>query len=292
MRVWAVALAASSVSVVVASWLFRRLDGPLYEPVRGGTPRGVGIGPALVVGCLAPRWLGLPVLALALPGFVDDAVGRRFVPGLGVEVGHLARGFGMLAAAVSAGWWFGFWTGLAVGFLPQPANIVDTQPRAWSFAVGVASLATLPWWTGWVGVVWAALVPYVVLDARGRVMLGDCGNSSLAVAAALACSGGDPVGVWVFVVVFVLAGAFYRFRVEPVLRRYLEGALGIPNPSFMDAVWDVVTGGALGDLVKALTFGRTEPPEVGRVGRLLGLRRLVLIGRSSVGERVRGGDGS
>ncbi|WP_456483419.1 hypothetical protein [Methanopyrus kandleri] len=282
-----VALVASAPATLAACAIFKFLDGPLYEPVRGGTPRGVGVIPALIYVYLAPLAHGVPVAAHAVLGFVDDALGRtptRF----GVEVGHLARGTAMLVAFGWCWWKFHPITGLVAGFLPQPANIVDMQPRAFTFAALIATVATLPWWNQTlVSVAWAALIPYVLLDLKGRVMLGDAGNASVATALLLACTRGDPVGSIAFLISFTLAGAFYRFKVEPRLREYLEERLGIEDPTIMDAVWDVLTGGALGDLIKAKTFGRTEVPECGRLARLLGYRRLVLIGRSTVGERVR-----
>ncbi len=284
------ALGASAAGTLTTARLFRLVDGPLYEPVRGGTPRGVGIVPALVYAGLVPEG-GVPVAILAALGFVDDALGRRFTR-LGVEVGHLARGLAMLLVLAWCWYHHGPVTGLVAGFLPQPANIVDTQPRAFTFALAVATLACLPLGTldpTSALVLWAALAPYVALDLRGRAMLGDGGNSSLAVAGLLAATRGDPVGALVFLTAFTLAGAWYRFRVEPRLREYLERELGIEEPTLMDAVWDVLTGGALGDLVKSLTFGRAEVPECGEWARRLGYRRLVLIGRSTVGERLRGG---
>ncbi|WP_148688511.1 hypothetical protein [Methanopyrus sp. SNP6] len=281
-----VALVASAPATLAACAVFRFLDGPLYEPVRGGTPRGVGVVPALIYAYLAPLTYGVPVVTHAVLGFVDDALGRTHTR-FGVEVGHLARGTAMLLAFGWCWWRFHPITGLVTGFLPQPANIVDMQPRAFTFAALTATVATIPWWNHTlVSVAWAALVPYVLLDLKGRTMLGDAGNASVATALLLACTRGDPIGAVAFLTSFTLAGAFYRFKVEPRLREYMEDRLGIEDPTFMDAVWDVLTGGALMDLIKVKTFGRTEVPECSRLARLLGYRRLVLIGRSTVGERV------
>ncbi len=284
------ALLLSTAGTLAAARLFRWVDGPLYEPVRGGTPRGVGIVPALVYALLSPVG-AVPALTLALLGFVDDALGRRPTR-LGVEVGHLSRGLAMLATLAWCWDRYGPITGLVAGFLPQPANIVDTQPRAFTFALAVATLSCVPLGTVdpvALAVLWAALAPYVALDLRGRAMLGDGGNAALAVAGMLAATRGDSLGALAFLAAFTLAGAWYRYRVEPRLREYLERELGIRDPSFMDAVWDVLTGGALGDLVKSWTFGRVRVPECGPWARRLGYRRLVLIGRSTVGRRLRAG---
>ena len=70
--------------------------GNLYEPVRGGTPRGIGIIPFIVISLFLPAGFNNLVLVMGLCALVDDVIGRRRIANLPIEIGQLARGIGML----------------------------------------------------------------------------------------------------------------------------------------------------------------------------------------------------
>ena len=49
--------------------------GNLYEPVRGGTPRGIGIIPFIVISLFLPAGYNNLVLVMGLCALVDDVIG-------------------------------------------------------------------------------------------------------------------------------------------------------------------------------------------------------------------------
>ena len=101
--------------------------GNLYEPVRGGTPRGIGIIPFIVISLFLPAGFNNLVLVMGLCALVDDVIGRRRIANLPIEIGQLARGIGMLCV-IGLGYPLMGISSILVALMIQPMNIADMQP--------------------------------------------------------------------------------------------------------------------------------------------------------------------
>ena len=102
--------------------------GNLYEPVRGGTPRGIGIIPFIVISLFLPAGFNNLVLVMGLCALVDDVIGRRRIANLPIEIGQLARGIGMLCV-IGLGYPLMGISSILVALMIQPMNIADMQPK-------------------------------------------------------------------------------------------------------------------------------------------------------------------
>ena len=101
--------------------------GNLYEPVRGGTPRGIGIIPFIVISLFLPAGFNNLVLVMGLCALVDDVIGRKRIANLPIEIGQLARGIGMLCV-IGLGYPLMGISSILVALMIQPMNIADMQP--------------------------------------------------------------------------------------------------------------------------------------------------------------------
>ena len=101
--------------------------GNLYEPVRGGTPRGIGIIPFIVISLFLHAGFNNLVLVMGLCALVDDVIGRRRIANLPIEIGQLARGIGMLCV-IGLGYPLMGISSILVALMIQPMNIADMQP--------------------------------------------------------------------------------------------------------------------------------------------------------------------
>lgn len=270
--------------------------GNLYEPVRGGTPRGIGIVPFIVISLFLPAGYNNLVLVMGLCALVDDVIGRRRIANLPIEIGQLARGIGMLCV-IGLGYPLMGISSILVALMIQPMNIADMQPGSAVSVVVVMSfftiLATLILGVAPVAQIPAYYVPlltlvtciaYAPLDYSGKIMLGEVGNHTFAIALGISfyILGGF-VGTLILFIVTTALIAYIRRR---NLSRFLINKLHINNPTFGDLFMDVLTGGGLGDLFRKILLGERQQEVTDNLLISLGFRRLLYNPYSPNLERV------
>ena len=270
--------------------------GNLYEPVRGGTPRGIGIIPFIVISLFLPAGFNNLVLVMGLCALVDDVIGRRRIANLPIEIGQLARGIGMLCV-IGLGYPLMGISSILVALMIQPMNIADMQPGSAVSVVIVMSfftiLATLILGVAPVAQIPAYYVPlltlvtciaYAPLDYSGKIMLGEVGNHTFAIALGISfyILGGF-VGTLILFIVTTALIAYIRRR---NLSRFLINKLHINNPTFGDLFMDVLTGGGLGDLFRKILLGERQQVVTDNLLISLGFRRLLYNPYSPNLERV------
>ena len=270
--------------------------GNLYEPVRGGTPRGIGIIPFIVISLFLPAGFNNLVLVMGLCALVDDVIGRRRIANLPIEIGQLARGIGMLCV-IGLGYPLMGISSILVALMIQPMNIADMQPGSAVSVVIIMSfftiLATLIIGAAPVAQIPAYYVPlltlvtciaYSPLDYSGKIMLGEVGNHTFALALGIGfyILGGF-VGTLILFIVTTALIAYIRSR---NLSRFLINKLHINNPTFGDLFMDVLTGGGLGDLFRKILLGERQQVVTDNLLISLGFRRLLYNPYSPNLERV------
>ena len=270
--------------------------GNLYEPVRGGTPRGIGIIPFIVISLFLPAGFNNLVLVMGLCALVDDVIGRRRIANLPIEIGQLARGIGMLCV-IGLGYPLMGISSILVALMIQPMNIADMQPGSAVSVVIIMSfftiLATLIIGAAPVAQIPAYYVPlltlvtciaYAPLDYSGKIMLGEVGNHTFALALGIGfyILGGF-VGTLILFIVTTALIAYIRRR---KLSRFLINKLHISNPTFGDLFMDVLTGGGLGDLFRKIILGERQQVVTDNLLISLGFRRLLYNPYSPNLERV------
>lgn len=260
--------------------------GNLYPNVRGGIPRSVGLIPFIVLCFYFLPGFNTLVLIIGIFAFFDDIVGRRKIPTLSIEWGQLSRGIGILAVMI-AGYYFGLgWSSIFIALLVQPINISDMQPGSTCMVTIIMSIITIVCMLI-VGrapvdelpaiytplVLLIACIAYCPLDFAGKIMLGEVGNHSFAVA--LGISFYLIGGFWWLIalsIVTILLTAFVR---RSTLKVFLTRKLKIRNPTFGDYIMDVLTGGGLGDLFRRLILKQKQYHVSNPILILLGFRRLL-----------------
>ena len=270
--------------------------GNLYEPVRGGTPRGIGIIPFIVISLFLPAGFNNLVLVMGLCALVDDVIGRKRIANLPIEIGQLARGIGMLCV-IGLGYPLMGISSILVALMIQPMNIADMQPGSAVSVVIIMSfftiLATLIVGAAPVAQIPAYYVPlltlvtciaYSPLDYSGKIMLGEVGNHTFAIALGISfyILGGF-VGTLILFIVTTALIAYIRRR---NLSRFLINKLHINNPTFGDLFMDVLTGGGLGDLFRKIILGERQQVVTDNLLISLGFRRLLYNPYSPNLERV------
>jgi hypothetical protein len=90
----------SFILTIIFQQLFSRLGGNLYTPIRGGTPRAVGIAPFIVLLLFFPPPGNYLIGIIGIFAFMDDLIGRKKIKQLPFETGQLSRvldasGYGM-----------------------------------------------------------------------------------------------------------------------------------------------------------------------------------------------------
>ena len=258
--------------------------GNLYEPVRGGTPRGIGIIPFIVISLFLPAGFNNLVLVMGLCALVDDVIGRRRIANLPIEIGQLARGIGMLCV-IGLGYPLMGISSILVALMIQPMNIADMQPGSAVSVVIIMSfftiLATLIIGAAPVAQIPAYYVPlltlvtciaYAPLDYSGKIMLGEVGNHTFALALGIGfyILGGF-VGTLILFIVTTALIAYIRRR---KLSRFLINKLHINNPTFGDLFMDVLTGGGLGDLFRKIILGERQQVVTDNLTKPTDLRKL------------------
>ena len=270
--------------------------GNLYEPVRGGTPRAIGMVPFIIISLFLPAGYNNLVLVMGLCALVDDVIGRRRIANLPIEIGQLARGIGMLCV-IGLGYPLMGISSILVALMIQPMNIADMQPGSAASVVIIMSFFTILA-TVIVGVAPVAQIPayyvplltlvtcigYAPLDYSGKIMMGEVGNHTFALA--LGISYYILGGFLGTLVLFIVTTALIAYIRRKNLSRFLINKLHINNPTFGDLFMDVLTGGGLGDLFRKIILGERQQIIDDNLLIALGFRRLFYNPYSPNLERV------
>ncbi len=282
----------SAILTLLFKWIIQKTGGSLYTSIRGGTPRAVGIAPFVAMLIFLPSPYNYLVAIIGVFAFLDDLIGRKTIKSLPFEIGQLSRGLGMLVIAVLGFYYFGP-ASILIALMIQPLNIADMQPgTASSTVIIMCIIAIFLMSTGFFNyyiplIILAACIGYAPLDYKGKIMMGEIGNHSFAVALGITyailggfygnISGigylyGSFLGV---LALFLITSFLVAFLRRKNLHIFLEGKLGIKNPYFGDYIIDVMVGGGLGDLLRRLLIGKREIVIKKQIFKYLGFRRLV-----------------
>ena len=260
--------------------------GNLFPNVRGGIPRGVGIIPFIVLSFyLLPGYNDL-VLIIGICAFIDDVFGRRKFSFMNIEIGQFSRGIGMILVMV-LGFIHGFGlSSIIIAFLIQPLNISDMQPGSCAMVTMVMSIVTIICMViagsnpvAELPVTYTPLLIFVVclaycpLDFAGKIMLGEVGNHTFAVALGIAfyLTG----GFWWTLLLAIGTVLFTAFVRRSTLKVFFRQRLGLLNPTFGDFIMDVLTGGGLGDLLRKWILKDKQYDVTNELLISLGFRRLL-----------------
>lgn len=285
------ALGLSAILTLIFQKLFTLIGGNLYTPIRGGTPRAVGLAPFLVLLLFFPPPGNYLIAIIGIFALFDDIIGRKNIKWLPFEIGQLSRGLGLLLVIIVGYIYYGP-VSILVGLMIQPLNIADMQPgTASSTVIIMGSLMAIFLFIGTGNpyssalIILAVCLGYAPLDYQGKIMMGEVGNHSFGVGlGVLYALLGDCIakfylwGNWgIFIVVlilFIITSILIAFLRRKNLKIFLESQLEIRAPSFGDYVMDVLTGGGLGDLFRRTLLGKRKIIIKNRFGMFLGLRRL------------------
>lgn len=279
------ALGTVCVNVVFQYLGKRGYLGNLYPNVRGGIPRAVGLIPFIILCFFFLPSFNTLILIIGIFAFLDDVLGRKRSP-IGIEWGQLSRGVGMICVMI-AGYYLGLgWSSIFIPLLVQPINISDMQPGSacmvtiiMSIITVIAMLIVKPDSIAELPIVYTPLLVMIVciayspLDFSGKIMMGEVGNHSFAVA--LGVSFYLIGGLWWLIgmsIVTILLTAFVR---RSTLKVFFNQRLGIMNPTYGDYVMDVLTGGGLGDLFRRIILKSNQYKVSNNLLIYLGARRLL-----------------
>ncbi len=282
----------SAILTIAAKWIIEKSGSNLYTSIRGGTPRAVGIAPFIAMAIFIDQPLSYLIVIIGIFALFDDLVGRKKIKGLPFEIGQLSRGIGMLIVAVLGFFYFGP-ASILIALMIQPLNISDMQPGTacstvilMSIIVAIAML--LSDFNSYVVplIILAACIGYAPLDYKGKIMMGEIGNHSFAVAIGISyallggylgtISGfGYYSGTFLAVLIlFVASSLLIAFIRRKNLEIFLKNKLGIDNPHFGDYLMDVMTGGGLGDLIRKIILKKRSLVVKNKILIYLGFRRL------------------
>lgn len=281
----------SAVFTLLFKFLFTRWGGNLYTKIREGTPRAVGLAPFLILLLFFPLPGKYLIAIMGLLAFLDDIIGRKKVKYLPFELGQLSRGIGMLLVMIIGYFYFGP-VSILIALMIQPLNIADMQPGTACSTIIIMSsiIAVFLYLTSGnpyslALVVLAACIGYAPLDYMGKIMMGEVGNHSFAVALGIIytiwginisnSNNWGSAGVFLIVLILLIITsiliALLRWN---NLKSFLEDELKIENPYFSDLLMDVITGGGLGDFLRKLILKKRSIKIKNSLGKYLGLRRL------------------
>jgi hypothetical protein len=280
----------SLIGTIVLSIIFRtlgerKLIGNLYSLVRGGTPRALGLVPFITLSLFLPNGFNDLILAIGVFTFADDLLGRRKIGNLSVEWGQLMRGIGMLVV-IGIGFPLMGYSAILVAFLVQPLNISDMQPGSTCSVVISLSLFTtltmillrtpnileIPvYYTPLIILV--VCLGYAPLDYSGKIMMGEIGNHSFAVA--LGISFFMLGGFWWTLCLFFMTTTLIAIIRRGTLKVFFVTKLNLHNPTFGDYFMDILTGGGLGDFLRGVLLGKKQIAVKNPIFILLGFRRLL-----------------
>ncbi len=266
--------------LTIILYYFGRKDliGNLFADIRGGIPRGVGISILISLFIFLRTEYNYIILIMGILALFDDIIGRKRIKYLPIELGQLFRGFGIISVMLLAYPTMGL-SSLLLALLIQPLNISDMQPGCTCTTVIVMALITLiicliqnmnpinPL------IILAVCIAYSPLDYSGKIMMGEVGNHSFAMALGLIFY--SLQGFYSLLILFLFTTLVIAFIRKNNLKIFLENKLCILNPSFGDYFMDVLTGGGLGDLVRKLILRNKKIIITNPILKTLGLRRLL-----------------
>ncbi|MEN4007025.1 MAG: cell wall biosynthesis protein [Methanobacteriaceae archaeon] len=286
------ALIISVILTLFFKWIIQKSGSSLYNSIRGGTPRAVGIAPFIVMVIFINQPFNYLIAAIGIFALFDDIIGRKKIKKLPFEIGQLSRGVGMLAVAVLGFFYFGP-ASILIALMIQPFNISDMQPGSTCSTVIITCVIVvlLTFLAGYrdyyiPSVILAACIGYAPLDYRGKIMMGEVGNHSFAVGLGIACAlfGGylgsiSDIGIQNgsfsgVLILFIASSILIAFIRRKSLNLFMENRIGIKNPCFGDYVMDVMTGGGLGDLARRILLKNHKITIKNKWLFYLGFRRL------------------
>ena len=290
---WIIAFLLTLVLTIVFTVLFSKIKGNLFEDIRGGIPRGVGIAPFIVMVLLFPAPFNYLIAIIGITAFIDDIIGRKRL-GSYMEVGQFFRGIGILIVMI-VGYNIMGPVAILVALMVQITNIADMQPGTACFSVIIMSvisftiLAIVHSPSYYLPVLLLLIcLGYVSQDYSGYIMMGEIGNHSFGVALGIclalvsasiakyiAPSSFYVVEFIIMLILFLITAIVIAKLRETTLEYYLETYLHIENPTFGDYVMDVLTGGGLGDLLRRIFLGTEQYDIYNSFLISLGVRRLV-----------------
>ncbi|MCL2688193.1 MAG: cell wall biosynthesis protein [Methanobrevibacter sp.] len=261
--------------------------GNLYTGVRGGTPRALGIVPFILLSLYFPPGFNDLILIIGAFAFMDDLLGRRKIGRLPIEWGQLFRGIGMLLVMV-----IGFfytpvgYSAILIALLIQPVNISDMQPGSTSMVMiimstfvilamlllGVGPILEIPAYYSPL-IVLVVCLGYCPLDFAGKIMLGEVGNHSFAVALGICFY--MLGGFWATLILFIATTILIASIRKNNLTIFFARKLNLKDPRFGDFVMDVLTGGGLGDVFRRIFLRRKQIRVKNPFFISLGFRRLL-----------------
>jgi len=269
----------SAFLTVLLKIIFEKLGGNLYAHIRGGTPRAVGLAPFIAMILFLPSPYRDLILIMGILAFVDDLIGRRKIKDLPIELGQLSRGLGMLIVAYLGYFYFGP-SSFLIALMVQPLNIADMQPGSACSTVIIMSALILfgMFYFGIIGmyvplIVLMACLGYSILDFQGKIMLGEVGNHSFAVALGMSYS--ILGGFWGALILLILTVMVIAVIRRNNLTKFMQNNLNIMDPSFGDFFMDVLTGGGLGDALRRIILGERNIIIKNNLLKFLGFRRLL-----------------
>ena len=254
----------------------------LYTSVRGGTPRAVGLAPFLALIIFLNPDYSYIVAAMGIMALLDDLIGRKKLKFIPVELGQLFRGLGMLIVVILGYPLLGP-SSVLVALMIQPLNIADMQPgSACSTILSMSGLVILLYLISGNSntslyftplIILAVCAGYAPLDYKGKIMMGEVGNHSFAIALGIIFYLFG--GFWGLISLFLVTVFLIAFIRRKNLQIFLETKLRIENPTFGDYFMDVLTGGGLGDLFRKIILKKREIPVKNGILIRLGFRRLL-----------------
>jgi UDP-GlcNAc:undecaprenyl-phosphate/decaprenyl-phosphate GlcNAc-1-phosphate transferase len=218
------------------------------------------------------------VIIIGIFAFLDDLIGRKYIVKNIIEIGQLSRGVGMLLVIFIGYYYFGP-ASILIGLMIQPLNIADMQPGVAVSTVIIMSILVIlaillinsvnyyvPL------IILASCIGYAPLDYKGKIMMGEIGNHSFAVALGMSfVIFGGFIGI---LVLFILTSILIAFLRSRNLKEFMEINLRIDEPYFGDYFMDILSGGGLGDLLRKLLFKDRKIIIKRKLFKILGFRRL------------------
>ncbi|WP_323736803.1 cell wall biosynthesis protein [Methanosphaera sp. ISO3-F5] len=290
---WISAFILTLILTILFTVIFTKIKGNLFEDIRGGIPRGVGIAPFLVMLLFFPAPYNYLIAIIGITAFIDDIIGRKALNSY-IEVGQFFRGIGILIVMI-LGYYIMGPVAILVALMVQILNIADMQPGTACMTVIIMSvvsfttLAILHSPVYYIPVLLLAIaLGYISQDYSGYIMMGEIGNHSFGVALgiclaivsasltkAVAPQAFYPVEFIIMLILFLITAIIIAYLRSETLNYYISTYLHIENPTFGDYVMDVLTGGGLGDLLRKLILGNAQIKTNNSLLKSLGVRRLL-----------------
>lgn len=290
---WIIGLILTLILTTIFTVLFTKIKGNLFEDIRGGIPKGVGIAPFIVMVLLFPMPYNLLIAVIGITAFIDDIIGRKKITSY-LEVGQLFRGLGLIIVMLW-GYYIMGPVAILVALMIQIFNIADMQPGTACLVVLIMSaisftiLVLLHSSSYYIPVLlFVICLGYISQDYSGYIMMGEIGNHSfgvavgicLALVSAALAKVTAPASFYlvefiIMLILFLITAVIIAYLRKDTLRYYLTRYLHIENPTMGDFVIDVLTGGGLGDLVRKLLLEDDKIEIKNKVLISLGARRLV-----------------